>query len=176
MWCSTWTFPFFYIFLSTRHSSFDKALCSISLISYKRLESNGPSSSTFDSTVSTNWCDQFSQFLTNLANERFHDFPNFSLGFLMVLKGFTEDMLSQIWFRTKMCDRDIRIFGLGGELCSLRLAPDATLQAQLPSWTCPAVRWKATHEHPEPNWPLFLKVTPQNKAFSNQNKGHLGSR
>ena len=26
-------------------------------------------------------------------------------------------------------------------------------------------------------WPLFLKVTPpQNKAFSNQNKGHLGAR
>ena len=106
-----------------------------------------PSSSTFDSTDSTNWCDQFSQFSTNLANERFQDFPNFSLGFLMVLKGFTEDMPSQIWFRTKMCDRDIRIFGLGGELCSLRLAPDATLQAQLPSWTCPAVRWKATHKH-----------------------------
>ena len=27
-----------------------------------------------------------------------------------------------------------------------------------------------------PNRPLFLKVNPQNKAFSNQNKGHLGSR
>ena len=29
----------------------------------------------------------------------------------------------------------------------------------------------------EPKWPLFLKVNPpKNKAFSNQNKGHLGSR
>jgi len=28
----------------------------------------------------------------------------------------------------------------------------------------------------EPQWPSFLKVNPQNKTFSNQNKGHLGSR
>ena len=29
----------------------------------------------------------------------------------------------------------------------------------------------------EPQWPLFLKVNPpENKAFSYQNKGHLGSR
>ena len=28
----------------------------------------------------------------------------------------------------------------------------------------------------EPKWPLFLKVNPQNKAFSNKNKSHLGSR
>ena len=28
----------------------------------------------------------------------------------------------------------------------------------------------------EPQWPLCLKVTPLNKAFSNQNKSHLGSR
>ena len=27
----------------------------------------------------------------------------------------------------------------------------------------------------EPKWPLFLKVNPQNKALSNQNRGHLGS-
>ena len=31
--------------------------------------------------------------------------------------------------------------------------------------------------HLEPNWPPFLKGQPsKNKAFSNQNKGHLGSR
>ena len=28
----------------------------------------------------------------------------------------------------------------------------------------------------EPKWSLFLKVNPQNKAFSNQNKALLGSR
>ena len=29
----------------------------------------------------------------------------------------------------------------------------------------------------EPKWPLFFEGQPsQNKAFSNQNKGHLGSR
>ena len=33
------------------------------------------------------------------------------------------------------------------------------------------------HIYLAPQWPLFLKVKPlQNKAFSNQNKGHLGSR
>ena len=34
-------------------------------------------------------------------------------------------------------------------------------------------RFRYIYIYLEPNWPLFLKV---NKAFSNQNKGHLGSR
>ena len=36
--------------------------------------------------------------------------------------------------------------------------------------------WQAYVIYLEPQWPLFLKVNPQNKVFSNQNKGHLGSR
>ncbi len=33
-----------------------------------------------------------------------------------------------------------------------------------------------TYRYLEPNWPLVLKVNPPKQAFSNQNKGHLGSR
>ena len=32
------------------------------------------------------------------------------------------------------------------------------------------------YTHLEPNWPLFLKVNPPNKALFNQNTGHLGAR
>ena len=37
--------------------------------------------------------------------------------------------------------------------------------------------WKYMYvEHLEPKWPLFFLINLQNKAFSKQNKGHLGSR
>ena len=48
------------------------------------------------------------------------------------------------------------------------------------SWGVSWSLWSCAHiiyVYLEPKWPLFLKVNPpQNKALSNENRGHLGSR